>query len=370
MSPYAQHLIVSTGQSDWTSRIEDEHDNDTSWGKVVGDFKRLLGRHGEFHDPFNNILINTSSFTPSSEPAPRHVRDLVEGVEALIFPAFRRFRQLSPLARDGEATAKSTVSTSRAGSGSAGLKEFVRGYLLPEPDRLHPIYKDIPEHERAAKIRDATAASNFYSWPIANPTILICSHHQRDSRCGTLGPLLHDEFRRYINQRKPDEQGGKLVTPQSPGNFIASENDGSTGSEPGVQGSILESQGQSLSDTTLSSFSNTNASTSSSMQAHVNVGMISHVGGHKWAGNVIVYIPPTFTAFRGTTSDHQYPSSDMSQRASGVPPPHPLRGMGIWYGRVEPRHIEGIVEQTVVRGKVIGDLFRGGINANGEILRL
>ncbi|KIX99341.1 uncharacterized protein Z520_04917 [Fonsecaea multimorphosa CBS 102226] len=365
MSPYAQHLLISTGRSDWTSRIEDEHNNGTAWGKVVGDVKTLLGRHGQFHDPYNNILINTSSFTPSSEPGRggRGQDDSgFEGVEALVFPAFRRFRDLVPLTQNGK---------SIADSGSGTLNDFVRGYLLPEPDRLHPIYKDIPEQQRAAKTRDANVASKFHSWPITNPTILICSHHQRDSRCGILGPLLHDEFRRYVDSRKPDEQGVKLVTPRSPGDFVASESDVSSGFESGQQGGNLDSQGQSLDDTTVSSISNidTNASTSDSIQAHVNVGMISHVGGHKWAGNVIVYIPPTFT----TRSDHHPPppsSDNMSQRASGVPPPHPLAGMGIWYGRVEPRHVEGIIEQTVVQGKVIEELFRGGISATGEILRL
>ncbi|OAP57713.1 hypothetical protein AYL99_08451 [Fonsecaea erecta] len=354
MSPYAQHLLISTGQSDWTSRIEDEHQNGTAWGKVVGDVKALLGRHGQFHDPYNNILINTSSFTPPSEPGKSQDRDTgsFEGVEALVFPAFRRVRHLVPFTRSRE---------SSANSGPGRLDDFVHGFLLPEPNRLHPIYKDISEQERTAKTRDATAASKFHSWPITNPTILICSHHQRDSRCGILGPFLHEEFRRYINQRGRDEHGVKLVTPPSPGDFVASEVDVSSGAASG---------GQSLDDATLSSISTMDASTSDSIQAHVNVGMISHVGGHKWAGNVIVYIPPTFTTARRTTSDHQFPSSDMSRRASGVPPPHPLRGMGIWYGRVEPKHVEGIVEQTVVRGKVIEELFRGGINANGEILRL
>lgn len=78
---------------------------------------------------------------------------------------------------------------------------------------------------------------------------------------------------------------------------------------------------------------------------HARVGLISHIGGHKFAGNVIVYIPPSFTA-------------------------NPLRGKGIWYGRVEPANVEGIVQKTVVEGKVIKELFRGGVGQDGEILRL
>lgn len=49
MSPYAQHLVIPTGRSDWTSKIEDEKDT-AVWGKFTADMKTLLGRRGEFHD--------------------------------------------------------------------------------------------------------------------------------------------------------------------------------------------------------------------------------------------------------------------------------------------------------------------------------
>lgn len=49
MSPYAQHLIISTGNADWTSRIEDEKDT-AAWGKFTADVRAMLGRGGEFHD--------------------------------------------------------------------------------------------------------------------------------------------------------------------------------------------------------------------------------------------------------------------------------------------------------------------------------
>ena len=43
-----------------------------------------------------------------------------------------------------------------------------------------------------------------------------------------------------------------------------------------------------------------------------------------------------------------------------------LQGMGIWYGRVEPRHVEGIVAETVRGGRVVGELFRGAAFGGGE----
>jgi hypothetical protein len=82
-----------------------------------------------------------------------------------------------------------------------------------------------------------------------------------------------------------------------------------------------------------------------------HIGLISHIGGHKYAGNVIIYIPKS-----------------MKYKVSSSP--HPLGGKGIWYGRIEPKHVEGIVEETVLGGKVVKDHFRGGIDYDGSILRL
>jgi hypothetical protein len=45
-----------------------------------------------------------------------------------------------------------------------------------------------------------------------------------------------------------------------------------------------------------------------------------------------------------------------------------LAGTGIWYGRVEPAKVEGIVEETVVKGRIISELFRGGIRKDGANL--
>lgn len=85
------------------------------------------------------------------------------------------------------------------------------------------------------------------------------------------------------------------------------------------------------------------------------VGLISHIGGHKFAGNVIIYLPPSMKAQR---------------RKARRGEKHPLAGHGIWYGRVEPKHVQGIVQETIMRGNVIADMFRGGTTPDGKILRL
>lgn len=133
---------------------------------------------------------------------------------------------------------------------------------------------------------------------------MICGHGGRDDRCGTLGPILQSEFEDKLGRQNVPV----LVDP--PAQKAAQPDHETDGYRPSAR-----------------------------------VGLISHIGGHKWAGNVILYIPPSWKG-------------------------HALAGKGVWYGRVEPGSVEGIVEKTVVGGTVIADLFRGGIDAERNVLRL
>ena len=45
MAPYAQHVVISTGETDWKSRIEDE-----DGPNLARKLKALLGPKGSFHD--------------------------------------------------------------------------------------------------------------------------------------------------------------------------------------------------------------------------------------------------------------------------------------------------------------------------------
>ena len=135
-------------------------------------------------------------------------------------------------------------------------------------------------------------------------TILICGHNTRDTRCGILGPLLHAEFCSYFKDNSYFP-GGTLL-PADVERSIESRS----------------RRGQSISQISCS-----------------RVALTSHIGGHAFAGNVVIYLPKTFEMASGKLS--------------------PLAGMGIWYGRVEPRHVWGIMEETVQRGFVIQELLRG-----------
>jgi len=177
---------------------------------------------------------------------------------------------------------------------------FVRAMLLPR--QLHDAHSVLPESKRAEMTRDPELAVRFPNILDIkhSPTILICGHGGRDKRCGVIGPILETEFRRVLQRKGFDTEMG-----------IGDKEDG---------------------------------------QGRVNIALISHIGGHKYAGNVIIYIPPRMVT----------PSAGSS----------PLAGKGIWYGRVEPKHVEGIVDETILRGSVVADHFRGGIGMNGEVYRL
>ncbi|KAL5383493.1 hypothetical protein DPSP01_005890 [Paraphaeosphaeria sporulosa] len=143
---------------------------------------------------------------------------------------------------------------------------------------LHPAHAGLNPDQQAALTRDESFATRLPpAEPIAKPTVLICGHGGRDKRCGVLGPLLQARFRQAFAERGIDAE----------------------------------------------------------------VGLISHVGGHKYAGNVIVYLPPGLEG-------------------------NAWAGSGIWYGRVGPDNAEDIVAKTVVGGEVIFELLRGGIARDGR----
>ena len=154
-----------------------------------------------------------------------------------------------------------------------------------------------------ARIRDDF---NQMCEEVSEVVVLICGHGGRDQRCGVMGPLLQTEFVRQLCYRGVDTSGcdGRPFP-------LASNIDHTT--------------------------------------VRARVALVSHIGGHAFAGNVIIYVPPSFTV-EGRRS--------------------PLAGKGIWYGRVEPMHVEGMIEETIFKGRVIADLFRGGIEQGGNIFRL
>lgn len=188
---------------------------------------------------------------------------------------------------------------------------MVKGYLLPT--RLNPAHDGLSPIHRDRLLRSEEQQQFLYGVrDVTDVLVLICGHGGRDIRCGVTGPILRDQFEKSLPESGLQVLRDPVEIPQEDSK------------------ATLPSDGEAA--------------------RTARVGLISHVGGHKFAGNVIVYIPP------GT-------------KTSGGEK-HALAGCGIWYGRVEAKHVEGIVRETVLEGRVIEDLFRGGIKQGGEILRI
>lgn len=141
--------------------------------------------------------------------------------------------------------------------------------VFPE-NRVYSVSENAVGEFMREVLRPDGDVSKVVSVPNRGRVILICGHAQRDIRCGIAAPVLKSEFEDILRQT------GLLYSPANP--------DG------------------------------------------VRVGIVSHIGGHVYAGNVIYF------------------DED---------------GLSIWYGRCEARHVDGIIRETILEKKVIKDLFRG-----------
>jgi len=92
---------------------------------------------------------------------------------------------------------------------------------------------------------------------------------------------------------------------------------------------------------------------------------VSHIGGHKYAGNCIVSLslpsPPLHGILFGyplTIFAHPFlvPSAFVATQI------YTPAGSGIWYGRVTPHDVDSIVVNTIIDGLVLPPLLRGGVN--------
>lgn len=147
------------------------------------------------------------------------------------------------------------------------LPQFIEHYLLPENETTEVYNPFAASTKRNFQRKEYPEL--FLESKIAKDLILICGHTQRDIRCGELAPILKHEF-----------------------------------------DAVLEREG---------------------LASKVDVGMISHIGGHAYAGNVIYF------------------------------PKDCLEMPTVWYGRVFPESVQGIVHETIIGKNIIKELYRGQV---------
>ncbi|GAB7365000.1 hypothetical protein MBLNU230_g5783t1 [Neophaeotheca triangularis] len=306
LASYAEQVLISTGKEDWTSKIEDEED-----AGFLRLLKGMLGRGGKFADPYHNVMISNSSIEPTHSPLHQTDRSTQptsapEGVPVASpgkDPQITNQNEAKPLPPASAFLLPSFQYVPSIPCTPSAVEQFLKAFVLPS--RLHQSHERLTRQEQNILKRQPELQSSFPGARKADEIIiLICGHGGRDSRCGILGPILRDEFREKLQR-----QNVALLD-----------------EAPVAEAEIIDTDKDGYVPT-------------------ARVGMVSHMGGHKWAGNVGIYIPSSWKQ-------------------------HPLAGKGVWYGRVDPGKVEGIVGETVLKGKVIKDLFRGGVGQEGEVLRL
>jgi len=205
----------------------------------------------------------------------------------------------------------------------SSVPDLIRGFIDPAPTTTTPLRESsairtngtsngsastpITDHN---KIHGTSSSAQQLTRPIlpsvshqfsSRPcphlaVILLCSQKTRDARCGQSAPLLRREFERHLRHL-------------------------------GLYRDLHDER-----------------------PGGVGIYFISHVGGHKFAANVMVYRRQAIKRNGDDADDKVGVSAEASQ--------------GIWLARVRPEDCEGIVKFTVLKGKVVKPdrQLRGGFD--------
>jgi hypothetical protein len=131
--------------------------------------------------------------------------------------------------------------------------------------------------------------------------ILLCSQRTRDARCGQSAPLLKREFERHLRALGLYRD----ATDERPGG--------------------------------------------------VGIYFTSHMGGHKYAANVIIYRRRDFNWYMKNIGAEEGLAANEAEVEGAA--------QGIWLARVRPEECENIVKFTVLQGKLVRpDQLRGGFD--------
>ncbi len=221
--------------------------------------------------PIQKLMLSASNMPPPEtyyEASPGHCPTTV-----LLLPAFLLIENVTPQDVDDLTTHfinPAPTNTTPLLNTSSTRPQAPRAYT--SPSQLPTATSPPQSLTSATASLTLTTPSTLNTRPCPHKyLLLLCSQRTRDARCGQSAPLLRREFERHLR----------------PLNLYRDLND----ERPGG----------------------------------VGIYFISHVGGHKYAANVMVY--------------RKGENGEASQ--------------GIWLARVRPEDCEGIVRYTILGGKVV-----------------
>ncbi|CAA7025350.1 unnamed protein product [Microthlaspi erraticum] len=194
-------------------------------------------------------------------------------IEAAEFDRLPRLLSAAVSARKGSMKKETRLTICEGHDGT----ETSNGDVLIFPDMIR--YRRLTHFDVDTFVEEVLVKDG--EWLPGNPELLkvayvfVCSHGSRDRRCGVCGPSLVSRFREE-----------------------------------------LEFHG---------------------LQGKVSVSPCSHIGGHKYAGNVIIY------------------QSKIHRKVTGH-----------WYGYVQPDDVPVLLEQHINKGEIVDRLWRGEMGLSEE----
>ncbi|PPQ77723.1 hypothetical protein CVT25_011158 [Psilocybe cyanescens] len=304
VKPYHRQIVISTGKSDWERDItDDKHSLAAAIGEVTSGLSPKSPKSPVSPKPASspltkgvrpvNGLFDTSDSTRTSVLNGSHRtvchEDAHESV--LVFPDFKVVTEVPRSVQGALELWESAVDPSIGRDGSYLEKSILKTWVLP------------------------------YSC-----VILLCSHKKRDNRCGIAAPKLEHGENFYTISL--DLLSYTLLSAA----FIKSLEAHGWDADTQLEHPQL-TMGLPLEDLNVSPEErdeNVEAQLKQSLDSkRALILKVSHIGGHKYAGNAIIYTPS---------------------------------GSGVWYGRVTPHDVDSIVTNTIINGLILPPLLRGGLN--------
>ncbi|KAG2058905.1 hypothetical protein BDR06DRAFT_950154 [Suillus hirtellus] len=273
VKPYRRQVVISTGQTDWEKEVTE----------VEGTLAALLMTA-------NSSLGTSKKPKSTNDPLPSGLFSHTDAGRLAILNGSHR-----PFSRDESEETVIVLPDFMVVSGVprtlAGAEALWKAALDPALDRVGVT---------------TTRLDNLSTWVLPySCLILLCSHKRRDKRCAIAAPMLEKTFQQYL-----EREGWEVHTDLH-----------DLTSEPSLESQATSTtEKEQLIETQLKSLH---------AEHKALILKNSHVGGHKFAGNCIIYTP---------------------------------RGAGVWYGRVTPHEVESIVKHTIIDGQVLPTIFRGGVD--------
>ncbi|WWC66194.1 uncharacterized protein I206_100095 [Kwoniella pini CBS 10737] len=287
-------IVISTGKSDWERDHVDEKDSLAHHLNKVISSAPIPANSTETKSKSTFPFISPSQFPSPSEPLSKPIPTLPSlyssslisqsddpsDQSVLVFPDWKVVHEID--------------------NSPDGAKSLFDNQLSSELGRSGKPFEVEDEFSRRR------------SWVLPyRAVILLCSHKKRDKRCHIAAPLLRSALHTVLQKHgvEIDEDGSSLSHLDGPPLEEMHGSDTERESEVGKRiGEIESVQGGE--------------------GGQVGIFNINHLGGHRYAGVMLILFPS---------------------------------GAYISYGRVTPAEIPRVVEDTILQGKIVPGLLRNAV---------